>query len=589
MALQGAVSTNKYDGNVGLTCTWTAAQDLIANKSILTWTLASDGSPYYTYVTGNVKLEINGEMVLDIFPRFDMQGGGYWSRTGTLEIPHNSDGSKTFTINVSAGIWYYTSSNCTGTGTFTLDQIPRASSATVPNFTMGTGGTVSIARAGAGFTHKLSVKLGSSTYEIASGVETSYKWTPDLDEWGPRVPDASSAVCTLILDTYSGNTKIGTASYPFTLYVPTSAVPSVSSFAVSIVNDNPVVQGWGVAVKGYTKLQWNAVASGAYGSTIKKYAFAAGGLTGSDASGTTGIIQTAGSVIPSIKATDSRGRTASKSADAIEVYDYAAPNVANAAAYRCDENGNADEAGTHVRITLTANISSVGGRNSAVLQYRYRLAGGSFGSWIDFTSGTILSGFDVENSYEFELRVVDALGMDKVASAIVPTESVWLNGRDGGKGAAFGKYAEEDDLLDVAWRTRLRGEVRMDKPYFTADNGETEWIFPPMEVGKEYRTIERHEAKIVYARRVAYTFTQDIGNASSNMDYDIEHGISASEFGGLVRCFSSDGFAYPFPYYTTSGGCISLKSVDENGIHLRAYKATMTARTLYFDVYYIKA
>ena len=591
MALQGAVSTNKYDGNVGLTCTWTATQDLIANKSILTWTLASDGSPYYTYVTGNVKLEINGEMVLDIFPRFDMQGGGYWSRTGTLEIPHNSDGSKTFTINVSAGIWYYTSSNCTGTGTFTLDQIPRASSATVPNFTMGTGGTVSITRAGAGFTHKLSVKLGSSTYEIASGVEKSYKWTPDLDEWGPRVPDASSAACTLILDTYSGNTRIGTAAYPFTLYVPTSAVPSVSSFAVSIVNDNPVVQGWGVAVKGYTKIRWEAAAEGAYGSVIRSYAFTAGRLTGSDASGTTGIIQTAGSLIPIIKVTDSRGRTTTdrESADAIGVYDYAAPNVADAVAYRCDENGNANEAGTHVRITLTANISSVGGRNSATLQYRYRLAGGSFGSWIDFTSGAILSGFDVENSYEFELRAVDALGMDKVASAIVPTESVWLNGRDGGKGAAFGKHAEEDDLLDVEWRTRLRGEVRMDKPYFTADNGETEWIFPPMEVGKEYRTMERHEAKSVYARRVAYTFAQDIGNASSTMDYDIEHGISANEFGGLVRCFSSDGFAYPFPYYTTSGGCISLKSVDENGIHLRAYKATMTARTLYFDVYYIKA
>lgn len=469
MALQGAVSTNKYDGNVGLTCTWTATQDLVANKSILTWTLASDGSQYYVYVTGNVKLEINGEMVLDIFPRFDMQGGGYWSRTGTLEIPHNSDGSKTFTINVSAGIWYYTSSNCTGTGTFTLDQIPRASSATVPNFTMGTGGTVSITRASTGFTHKLSVKLDSSTYEIASGVETSYKWTPDLDEWGPRIPDASSAVCTLILDTYSGNTKIGTASYPFTLYVPVSAVPSVSSFAVSIVNDNPVVQGWGVAVKGYTKIRWEAAAEGAYGSVIRSYAFTAGRLTGSDASGTTGIIQTAGSLIPIIKVTDSRGRTTTdrESADAIGVYDYAAPNVANAAAYRCDENGNANEAGTHVRITLTANISSVGGRNSATLQYRYRLAGGSFGAWIDFTSGAILSGFDVENSYEFELRAVDALGMDKVASAIVPTERVWLNGRESNNGAAFGKYAEEDNLLDVAWNLRVRGKLLLDSGFYT--------------------------------------------------------------------------------------------------------------------------
>lgn len=581
MALQGAVSTNKYDDKVGLTCTWTATQDLIANKSILTWTLASDGSPYYTYVTGNVKLEINGEMVLDIFPRFDMQGGGYWSRTGTLEIPHNSDGSKTFTINVSAGIWYYTSSNCTGTGTFTLDQIPRASSATVPNFTMGTGGTVSITRASTGFTHKLSVKLGSNTYEIASGVETSYKWTPDLDEWGLRIPDASSAVCTMILDTYSGNTKIGTASYPFTLYVPTSAVPSVSSFSVSIVNDNPVVQIWGVAVKGYTKLAWSANADGAYGSTIKKYAFSAGGQTGDAASGTTGIIQTAGGVTPSIKATDSRGRTASKSADAIEVYDYAAPNVSNAAAYRCDENGNANEAGTHVRITLTANISAVGGRNSATLQYRYRLAGGSFGSWIDFTSGAILSGFDVENSYEFELRAVDALGMDKVASAIVPTESVWLSGRDGGKGAAFGKHAEEDDLFDVAWRTRLRGEVRMDKPYFTADNGETEWIFPPMEVDTEYRTSKRFLGKPVYRKLI----TLSNAEISGAQTVSVPHGISNLDQILSVKGFTS-GYLLP---YGSSAGVLNVNSfTDEHLNFVNTGTSWSAERTWYFDIEYTK-
>lgn len=124
--------------------------------------------------------------------------------------------------------------------------------------------------------------------------------------------------------------------------------------------------------------------------------------------------------------------------------------------------------------------------------------------------------------------------------------------------------------------------------YRTADD-ETEWYNPPMVVGREYRTTEQSEGKVVYAKRVSYTFTQEIGNSSSSADYDISHGISASAFGGLVRCFVSDGFAYPFPYYTTSGGCISLKSVDENGIHLRAYKATMSARTLYFDVYYTKA
>ena len=307
------------------------------------------------------------------------------------------------------------------------------------------------------------MKLGGSTYELATNVGDTCRWTPSATKWGPRVPNSTSEKCTMIVDTYNGSTKIGTNSYDFTLYVPANIVPAISSLSVSIVNDNTTVNSWGIAVKGYTKLQWSADASGAAGSSIESWAFTAGGLTGAADSGTTGIIQTAGSITPSIKVTDTRDRTATKTAASITVYDYAAPNVTNASAYRCDADGNADDSGTNVRITLTAHISSVNGKNSATLQYRYKQAGGSFNGWTAFSSGTILSGFDAAKSYEFELRTVDALGNAKSTTITVPTESVWLNGRDGGKGAAFGKYAEEDNLFDVAWNSRFRGKVTFDE------------------------------------------------------------------------------------------------------------------------------
>jgi hypothetical protein len=484
MALSGSVRTNPYvykgtdsygnaiTGQVGLECRWTATQDIAANKSIISWTLISYGDDF-TFVTGNVKLDINNARVLQIDSRFDLRGAGYWSRTGTLEVLHEADGSKDFTISISAGIWYYTSSNCTGTDTFTLDSIGRSSSATVPNFTIGTSGNIAISRANNSFTHRLSVKLGGSVIEIASGVGTSYQWTPDANTWGKLIPNATSAACTMVLETYNGSTKIGDSkSYPFTLYVPASYVPSVTSLAVSLVNDNATVKSWGVAVKGFTKLSWSAQAAGSYGSTITKYEFAVGGQTGNASTGTTGILLTAGNITPTVKVTDSRGRTSSKNAAAITVYDYASPTISNASAYRCDANGNANESGTNVRLTLTAHISSVGGKNSAKLQYRYRQAGGNFGSWTNFTSGAILTGFDVANSYEFELRAIDALNNAKSATFTVSTESVWLNGKDGGKGAAFGKYAEEDDLFDVAWRSRFRGAVTFDtRPAQLAPSG----------------------------------------------------------------------------------------------------------------------
>lgn len=495
------------------------------------------------------------------------------------EIEHDADGSKVITISLDILMWRSDIGpiqGITGSTTIALTDIPRASSATVPNFTMGTAGTVSITRANSAFTHKLSVKLGSSTYEIASGVGTSYKWTPDIATWAPRIPNATNADCTMIVDTYNGTTKTGTESYPFTLFVPTSVVPSVSSLEVTLVNENSVVDGWGIAVKGYTKFAWEAEAAGAHGSTIESYAFTAGVLKGTAASGTTGIVTAAGTITPSIKVTDSRGRTASKNAAAITVYDYAAPNISGAAAYRCDADGNADEAGTYVRITLTANISSVGGKNSAKLQYRYKPAGGSYTGWTEFTSGAILSGFDTGTSFEFELRTVDALGKTKSATISVPTESVWLNGKDGGKGAAFGKYAEEDDLFDVAWRTRLRGEVYMDKAFFTTENGEQEWRNPPMEEGEEYRTVERWRGKAVYTKLV------NCGTGVAGEITTTPHGVTATQ---IIRYHGAMG-NMPFPYIYGTNFTMGI-AINATNIYVTLPAGSGVA-TVYVQIWYTK-
>ena len=142
-----------------------------------------------------------------------------------------------------------------------------------------------------------------------------------------------------------------------------------------------------------------------------------------------------------------------------------------------------------------------------------------------------------------------------------------------------------DEVIQMHARTTT-GAIRFRR---TDDGGETwvsEWLNPAMVSGSEYATTERSEGKTVYARRVSYTFTQDIGNEGTNTDYSIPHSISG--FKRLVRCYATDGTSYPLPYYTSGGGHIAIKSVDDTAINIRAYKATMTARTLYFDVFFTK-
>lgn len=385
----------------------------------------------------------------------------------TGEIEHDADGSKSVTIEPNFNLWRKNVGHypeITGSQVITLTTIPRASTATVPNFVMGSKGTISISRASSAFKHKLTVKIGSKSDEIASDVGTSYAWTPSLSTWGSRVPNSASAKCTMVVDTYNGSTLVGSNEYSFTLSVPSTVVPTISAFATEMVNENAVVNGWGIAVKGYTKIKWSITAAGASGSTISKYAFSAGSVTGSASAGTSAALNTAGEITPTATVTDSRGRTATATAAAITVEDYKTPSIRIAKAERCDEDGTINPSGACVKLTFTGEIASVAGKNTATYQYRSKMANGSYGSWTAFESGAVVTGFATTMSYVIEMRVVDALGKSISTELTITTREEWLHGRDGGKGAAFGKTAESDNLLDVAWDLRVRGNLILDNP-----------------------------------------------------------------------------------------------------------------------------
>lgn len=120
------------------------------------------------------------------------------------------------------------------------------------------------------------------------------------------------------------------------------------------------------------------------------------------------------------------------------------------------------------------------------------------------------------------------------------------------------------------------------------ENGTTwyeEFVNPVMTAGTEYATVERSAGKTVYAKRIDYTFDSAIGNTDGLTDYTIDPGISG--FKALVRCVCTDG-SYILPYTSSGGGSITVKTVVGHEITLRAYKASLPARTLSFYLYYTK-
>lgn len=136
MASTCRVDSQKYDGRyMYLSCTQTP--DIATNSSTIKWTLTATGGSSNYYTTGPTTVKINGETVY-------YKAKVYWdayefpaskgSKSGTIVVPHDDDGTKTIEISIKTNI--YTGVLQTNSATWELNKIDRyATLLTAPNFT----------------------------------------------------------------------------------------------------------------------------------------------------------------------------------------------------------------------------------------------------------------------------------------------------------------------------------------------------------------------------------------------------------------------------------------------------------------------
>ena len=124
MATSGSFNTSGYSGRC-LTFSWELESQSIANNtSVISWSLVGAGdAPYSWYEAGNFQVIINGKEVYSSSTRIKLYKGTKVA-SGSVTIPHNSDGTKTFSAYAEAGIYYY-AVNCSGSGSWALTNIPR--------------------------------------------------------------------------------------------------------------------------------------------------------------------------------------------------------------------------------------------------------------------------------------------------------------------------------------------------------------------------------------------------------------------------------------------------------------------------------
>lgn len=230
--------------------------------------------------------------------------------------------------------------------------------------------------------------------------------------------------------------------------------------------------------------------TGKYGATIKSYSVTVGTQSGTPPF-TSAYLTASGNITVTGTVTDSRGFSRTYT-NKITVIDHSAPRIipisgqSEVIAARCNAEGALDVNGTYLLIAAKRSYSKVEvsgvQKNFCKIQYRYKVDGGSYSSWVDILArtaaddevltGALLAGALVTTStYVVQIRAIDDIGDSVSTTIFVPTEKVYMHRAGSINAIGIGKYAEEENTFDVAedWDAIFRGKVEVKGGYIPVE------------------------------------------------------------------------------------------------------------------------
>ena len=218
--------------------------------------------------------------------------------------------------------------------------------------------------------------------------------------------------------------------------------------AVTRIN-NTVPSAWGVYLQNVSGVKLQAVgAAGVYGSTIKAYRITCAGYTADAASLLLNKIPQSGELAFTVTATDTRGRSVTKTGE-ITVQPYTAPTVSGLTLFRCDSSGNRLETGTYV--SVKADISyTVIGENVLTVTCQVIDGGAIYTESLLNSTPKVIGPISTDRAYQIKVSASDLFSSGERYSMISSTRYYMHFKKGGGRGAAFGKAAEHDGVVEIA-------------------------------------------------------------------------------------------------------------------------------------------
>ena len=447
------------------------SQDVNKNTSQVDWALyLESGNRYFQQYSTQVTVSLAGDTIHNSNVQRSINGTNTSTlvERGTKTINHNADGTRS--LAVSAVFETATKDNyspltaLTINSSMNLTTIPRASKPTLSSGSVNFGSSVTINmnRQATNFTHTVRAVLGSKSVTIAQNVATSTQWTVPVD-WMSLIPNSASATIAIYVDTFSASTKLGTASTNLTARVSSSYCADIGTINISEA-DSTVKEKLksSVYVQGQSKLEVRFGATGKYGATIRTSSVTVEGKTYNSHHITTDVIRGSGVRDVICRVTDSRGFTTEKRTT-VKVEPYSPPKINEFNAYRANSNGSYNKSGTYARANYKAEISSLAGKNLISYQLSYKPRSSETWQTVSISqtnyvsdSYRVVPNVSLKNSYEFKLIVEDYFSRAEASSSFGTGENS-VTFREGGKGIAFGKFAEKENTVESAWNIDVKG------------------------------------------------------------------------------------------------------------------------------------
>lgn len=544
MASSGSFNTSDYQ-NRYLTFSWyIKSQSVTDNKTTIAWTLqgAGDATTSY-YYTQNIKVIIDGETVYNK-PKSEGQillYNGTVVASGTYTFSHNAEGKRSFQAYAEAGIYVW-AVNCTGSGTFDIDTIPRASDiSSVSNTNLGSNCYVAWYPKATSFRYKLKFTLGNwshTTDAIAPNTTSAYTYTGytiPLDV-AAQFPTRQSGAMTVTLYSYSdtgATNQIGTDSTTFIVTLPDNSTtqPAVT-MVLSPVGTIPSKFS-GLYIQGKSKVKAALTANGKYGATIQSDEMSVSGSNyGPGSEYTSEYLTQYGSTKVIGRALDSRGLTGIAE-ETIEVIPYVKPRLLDVECNRCDASGNLTDEGTYLKIKAVRSYSPVTvedvQKNFCKIQYRYKAESAqAYSSWVTILASNSLGSDEVNTAaligtlsatttYNVQIQAIDDIGDYAETTITVSTSEIYTHEHGAIGSLGFGMYVSDPNMIDIAEKktVRIRGKATIVKaPTADTDAVNLKYVretFAPLGYGLgesvfiEWTAIDTAKAPGWYRTNVDYT------------------------------------------------------------------------------------